>query len=93
MASGVYATGKPKKPAKPIVRTAGQTDYAKQGFRPLDPSIKVDVDGANDPSNPFPKPKTLLTIDKDFGGWDAANTKYFDETDGILTKLKADNSL
>ena len=69
--------------------TAGQTDYAKQGFRPLDPSIKVDVDGANDPSNPFPKPKTLLTIDKDFGGWDAANTKYFDEDDGIISKILA----
>ena len=35
---------------------AGQTDYAEQGFRPLDPSIKVDVKGANDPSNPFPAP-------------------------------------
>ena len=69
--------------------TAGQTDYAKQGFRPLDPSIKVDVDGANDPSDPFPQPKTLLTIDKDFGGWDAANTKYFDEDDGIISKILA----
>ncbi len=47
----------------------GQTDYAKQGFRPLDKSVKVDVEGANDPSDPFPTPKTLLTIDKDFGGW------------------------
>src|ERR1700712_3251839 len=33
-----------------------QTDYAKDGFRPLDSSIKVDVKGANDPSNPFPVP-------------------------------------
>ncbi len=57
----------------------GQTDYAKQGFRPLDDSIKVDVKGANDPSDAFPTPKTLLTIDGDFGGWAEANTKYFDE--------------
>ena len=69
--------------------TQGQTDYAEQGFRPLDPSIKVDVQGANDPSNPFPTPAKLLTIDQDFGGWDAANTKFFDEDNGIITKLLA----
>jgi sulfate/thiosulfate-binding protein len=67
----------------------GQTDYAEQGFRPLGNSIKVDVKGANDPSNPFPQPQTLLTIDKDFGGWGVANTKYFDEKSGIVTKLLA----
>jgi sulfate transport system substrate-binding protein len=67
----------------------GQTDYAKQGFRPLDDSIEVDVKGANDPSAAFPTPKTLLTIDDDFGGWSEANTKYFDEKDGIVTKLIA----
>jgi sulfate/thiosulfate-binding protein len=67
----------------------GQTDYAKQGFRPLDTSVKVDVPGANDPTNPFPTPKTLLTIDKDFGGWSVANTKYFDEKTGIVTRLLA----
>jgi len=67
----------------------GQTDYAKQGFRPLDDSIKVDVKGANEPSDAFPAPKTLLTIDKDFGGWAEANTKYFDEKDGIVTKAIA----
>ena len=67
----------------------GQTDYAKQGFRPLDDSISVDVKGANDPAEAFPAPKTLLTIDDDFGGWSEANTKYFDEKDGIVTKLIA----
>jgi sulfate transport system substrate-binding protein len=65
-----------------------QTDYAEEGFRPLDNSIHVDVQGANDPSNPFPVPPTLLTIDKDFGGWDTANTKFFDENNGIVTKIQ-----
>jgi sulfate/thiosulfate-binding protein len=66
-----------------------QTDYAEVGFRPLDPSIKVDVQGANDPSNPFPAPtKKLLTIDDDFGGWSDANTKFFDEDNGIVTKIQ-----
>jgi sulfate/thiosulfate-binding protein len=69
--------------------TEGQTDYAKQGFRPLDESIKPEVEGANDPSDPFPAPETLLTIDEDFGGWGEANTKYFDEKEGIVTKLLA----
>ena len=50
----------------------------------------VEVEGANDPADPFPDPETLLTIDDDFGGWAEANTKYFDENDGILTKLQAD---
>ena len=65
-----------------------QTDYAKAGFRPLDSSIQVDVKGANDPSNPFPTPPKLLTIDKDFGGWSEANTKFFDEKSGIVTKIQ-----
>ena len=36
----------------------GQTDYAKQGFRPLDDTVKVDVEGANDPAmrSPHPRP-------------------------------------
>ena len=33
----------------------------------------VEVEGANDPADPFPAPKTLLTIDEDFGGWAEAN--------------------
>jgi sulfate transport system substrate-binding protein len=65
-----------------------QTDYAKTGFRPLDSSIHVDVKGANDPSNPFPTPPKLLTIDKDFGGWSSANTKFFDENNGLVTKIQ-----
>jgi sulfate transport system substrate-binding protein len=67
----------------------GQTDYAEQGFRPLDPSIKVDVKAANDPSNPFPTPQRLMTIDKLFGGWATADAEYFDEKSGIVTKLLA----
>ena len=75
--SSTYLTGK-----------EAQTDYAEQGFRPLDDSIKVEVEGANDPSDPFPAPKTLLTIDEDFGGWAEANTKFFDEDNGIVTKIQ-----
>lgn len=65
----------------------GQTDYAQEGFRPLTPGVKVTVKGANDPSDPFPKPKVLMTIDKTFGGWSKADPKFFDPNTGIITKL------
>ena len=68
----------------------GQKLYAATGYRPLVDVGAVTVDGANDPSNPFPAPKTLLNIDDDFGGWDAANAKFFDETNGVLTKIQAE---
>lgn len=67
----------------------GQKAYAETGYRPLGDVGDVEVDGANDPTSPFPAPTTLQTIDEDFGGWDEANTKFFDENDGILTKLQA----
>src|SRR6478735_5803780 len=67
----------------------GQKLYAETGYRPLNPIDGLKVDGATDPSNPFPEPGTLQTIDGDFGGWDKANTEFFDENDGILTKIQA----
>lgn len=66
----------------------GQRDYASAGFRPLNPITNLDVTGANDPKNPFPAPTKLLTIDKDFGGWKAANTEFFGDS-GLVTKLIA----
>jgi sulfate transport system substrate-binding protein len=72
----------------------GQKLYAETGYRPLagvaDQVGDVEVQGANDPADPFPTPQTLLTIDDDFGGWDQANTEFFDENDGILTKLQSE---
>jgi sulfate transport system substrate-binding protein len=66
--------------------TAGQTDYAKSGFRPVVDGITVDVPGANDPSNAYPAVPNQYTIDKTFGGWDKANT-YFDDSTGAITKI------
>jgi len=68
----------------------GQKLYAETGYRPLVDVGDLEVDGANDPSDPFPAPGKLLTIDGDFGGWAEANTKFFDENDGILTKIQAE---
>jgi sulfate/thiosulfate transport system substrate-binding protein len=65
-----------------------QTDYAEEGFRPIGVKAPSDVKGANDPSNPYPVPDKLLTVDKDFGGWSSANTKFFDEKTGIVTLIQ-----
>jgi sulfate/thiosulfate-binding protein len=66
--------------------TTGQTDYAKSGFRPVIQGIKVDVPGANDPSNAYPAVPTQYTIAKTFGGWDKADA-YFDDSTGAITKI------
>lgn len=67
----------------------GQLDYAKNGFRPLVDVGSFETPGANDPSNPYPAPAKLLTIEKDFGGWAAAARRFFDENDGIVTRIQA----
>ena len=65
----------------------GQKILAEHGFRPVDESVKpTDVKGANDPADPFPAVKNLITID-DLGGWSEANDKFFGD-DGIVTKLR-----
>ncbi|MDH2414313.1 sulfate ABC transporter substrate-binding protein [Nocardioides sp. CER19] len=62
----------------------GQAEYAKSGFRPVVDGVDVpEVEGANDPSNPFPAPAKLFTITDTFGGWGEAADKYFgDGTEG-----------
>jgi len=71
-----------------------QADYAQSGFRPVVDGVDVgEVDGANDPSDPFPAPDTLYTIDDEFGGWGEAADKYFGDGEdgnplGIITELQ-----
>lgn len=72
----------------------GQGIYAKYGFRPVASVQGVDlgaVQGANDPADPFPTIDELFTIDKTFGGWEAVNTKFFGEKNGIITKIIAES--
>jgi sulfate/thiosulfate-binding protein len=72
----------------------GQGIYAKYGFRPVASVPGVDVGsvkGANDPADPFPEIDELFTIDETFGGWEAVNTKFFDEKNGIITKIIAES--
>ncbi len=71
-----------------------QADYAQSGFRPVVDGVDVgEVDGANDPADPFPTPEQLWTIDGDFNGWGEAADKYFGDGEegnplGIITRLQ-----
>ncbi|HEY6746872.1 MAG TPA: sulfate ABC transporter substrate-binding protein [Mycobacteriales bacterium] len=66
---------------------AGQKIFASKGFRPavegVDPGT---VEGANDPSKPYPAVAKLTTI-ADLGGWSEVNKKYFDKESGIVTEI------
>ncbi|CAI9399864.1 sulfate ABC transporter substrate-binding protein [Nocardioides sp. T2.26MG-1] len=71
-----------------------QADYAQSGFRPVVDGVDVgEVEGANDPADPFPAPDKLFTVDGDFGGWGEAAGKYFGDGEegnplGIITGLQ-----
>lgn len=73
-----------------VLSEDGQRQFALKGFRPVgDPeaeTVDFDVEGANDPSDPFPPITNLLTAEDDFGGWSALSEKFFDEEDGIVTQ-------
>jgi sulfate/thiosulfate-binding protein len=71
-----------------VVSPAGQQIFASKGFRPAVSGVNVGtVTGAADPANPYPAVSKLETI-ADLGGWSAVNTKYFDKTNGIVTKIQ-----
>lgn len=71
-----------------------QADYASFGFRPVVDGVEIpEVEGANDPSDPFPAPGTLYTVDGNFGGWGEAADKFFGDGEegnplGIITALQ-----
>jgi sulfate/thiosulfate transport system substrate-binding protein len=56
----------------------GQRVFASQGYRPV-------LKSAEDPKQ-FPTPKQLFTIEK-LGGWPAVVKKFFDEENGVVTKI------
>jgi sulfate transport system substrate-binding protein len=77
-----------------VLSDEGQLAFASKGFRPVtDVAVQDDVEGANDPSDPFPAPKNKLWTIADFGGWSEVNAKFFataekDGEDGIITKIQ-----
>jgi sulfate transport system substrate-binding protein len=66
---------------------AGQKIFASHGYRPVLPDVQPGVvQGANDPGNPYPQVKHLVTI-ASLGGWSAVNAKYFSDG-GIVPKIE-----
>jgi sulfate transport system substrate-binding protein len=70
-----------------LYTTEAQTDFVRSGYRPVVDGVTAEVEGANDPSNPFPTPAKLLTVAGDFGGWPAAQKKFFDDG-GIVPAIQ-----
>jgi len=84
------ATPKAQKWLDFVLSADGQRQFALKGFRPVIDGVEFgEVEGANDPSNPYPEVKHLLTVDKDFESWEALSDKFFDEENGVVTKIIA----
>ncbi|HWH00919.1 MAG TPA: sulfate ABC transporter substrate-binding protein [Pilimelia sp.] len=68
----------------------GQRQFARKGFRPVVEGVDTSgVEGALDPATPFPAPRKLLTVAEHFQSWSALSKKFFDQNDGIVTKVIA----
>ena len=75
-----------------VLSPVGQRQFALKGFRPIIDGVDTSgVEGALDPNDPFPTPKKLLTVDKDFESWSALSKKFFDEDSGIITRIIAES--
>jgi sulfate/thiosulfate transport system substrate-binding protein len=73
-----------------VLSADGQRQLALKGFRPVIDDVEFGpVEGANDPSDPFPAVKDLLTVAEDFESWSALSDTFFDEEDGIVTRVIA----
>ena len=77
-----------------LLSDAGQKAFVSKGFRPAVDSVEVgEVEGANDPKDPFPAPKDKLVTIAELGGWSDVNKKFFatkekDGADGIITTIQ-----
>ena len=71
-----------------VLSVEGQRQFALKGFRPIIDGVEFgEVEGANDPAEPFPAVTNLLTVADDFGSWSELSSKFFDEESGIVTKI------
>jgi sulfate/thiosulfate transport system substrate-binding protein len=69
-----------------VLSPDGQEQFALKGFRPIIDGVDHgEVEGANDPSDPYPTVTNLLTVSDDFESWSALSEKFFDEDNGLVT--------
>jgi len=77
-----------------VLSPTGQRQFALSGFRPVIDGVDTSgVEGVLDPNNPFPEVENLLTVDEDFESWEALTEKFFDEENGIITRVIAESGL
>ncbi len=73
-----------------VLSAEGQAEFAAKGFRPIIDDVEFgEVDGALDPADPFPDVANLLTVEEDYGSWSELSDKFFDEEDGLVTRIIA----
>ena len=73
-----------------VLSDEGQKQFALTGFRPVIDGVEFgEVEGANDPSDPYPAVENLLTVEEDFGSWSELSDTFFDEEDGLVTRIIA----
>ncbi len=64
-----------------LITPEAQAAYASKGYRPV-------ISGITPPDGfTFPTPSGLFTIDY-VGGWPTVTTKFFDKTNGIVSKIE-----
>jgi sulfate/thiosulfate transport system substrate-binding protein len=68
-----------------LLSPPAQTIWAQNGYRPVDPTVFAKF------KKSFPTPHGVFKItDFGLGGWNAVTTKFFDPTNGIVTKIEND---
>jgi sulfate transport system substrate-binding protein len=73
-----------------VLSPAGQRAFALKGYRPVVSGVDTSgIPGVKDAADPFPAPKKLLTIAKDFGDWKTVSKKFFDANTGIIVLIIA----
>jgi sulfate transport system substrate-binding protein len=66
-----------------LISPAAQTIWAQDGYRPVDPTVFAKF------RKSFPTPHGVFKItDFGLGGWNAVTAKFFDPSNGIVTKIE-----
>jgi sulfate/thiosulfate-binding protein len=66
-----------------LISPAAQTIWAQDGYRPVDPTVFAKF------KKSFPTPHGVFKItDFGLGGWNAVTAKFFDPTNGLVSKIE-----
>ena len=68
-----------------LYTTEAQREFAKLGYRPVNPNVVVEV------AQKYPQLETLFTV-QDLGGWDEIQKKFFAEG-GIFDKIQVSSKI